>query len=279
MDIELSTNPESNPTILKRSFRLYLASFIKVIPLAFLLSIIVFIPEIFSWIFDKQLFSPLISMDSFWSLFFNLIIVFVYMALLWRMQSVLYKVRDRLRDDVEQVTRKFLRVVVAGLIVTFILGSIAFFTMFIYSLIIEQKFFLEPTYFAMFIVSIVSFVYAALVTYLYFAFYFYLPLILTENAGIFTSLLRSFVIVYHNWWRVFLLQITPGLVFFVLLLAVRFIFHYNVNIFLLSSPGQISIGVYIFHIIMAALFIPWIAAILLLQLHDLELRYEYNIVK
>lgn len=279
MAIELSTRPESNPTILKRSFRLYIASFLSVIPLAFLLAIIVFIPEIFSWIFNRELFSPAISMENFWSLFFNLIIVFVYLALLWRMRGVIYEAHERIKDDVQQATRKYLRVVIAGLIVTFIYGFIAFTTMFIYSLLLEQKVFLDPSYFAMSIVSIISFIYAAVVTYLYFAFYFYLPLILAEDAGIVTSLIASFMLVYHHWWRVFLLQITPGLTYLVLLIIIRFIFHYNVNIFFLSSPGEISIGVYIFHIITLTLFIPWIAAILLLQLNDLELRNDYKISK
>ncbi len=279
MAIELSTRPESNPTLLKRSFRLYIASFLQVIPLAFLLSIIVFVPEFFSWIFGRDVFAPNLSMDNFWGLFFNLVIVFVYLALLWRMRGVIYEAHERMKEDVREATRKYLRVVIAGLIVTFIYGLIAFTTMIIYSFLLEQRIFLDPSYFAMTIVSIISFVYAAVVTYLYFAFYFYLPLILTEDAGIITSLIESFILVYNNWWRVFLLQITPGITYLIVLILVRFIFHFNVNIFLLSPPGQISIGVYIFHIISLSLFIPWIAAILLLQLHDLEQRNEYKTTK
>src|SRR5262245_56375244 len=126
--IELSSQPESNLAILGRSFRLYFASFIRIIPLALVLSVIVFIPEIFSSVFNQELFSPILSIESFWSLFFDLIIVFVFLAILWRMRGIIYEAHESIREDVEQASRKYLHVVIAGLIVTFILGLIAFTT-------------------------------------------------------------------------------------------------------------------------------------------------------
>lgn len=277
--LAISTQPESNLAILGRSIRLYFASFIRVIPLAFLLSVIVFIPEIFSSVFNQEIFSPLLSIESFWSLFFDLIIVFVYLAILWRMRGSVYEAHESVKEDVEQASRKYLRVVIAGVIVTFILGLIAFTTMTLYSVLFKMNIIMEPNYIGMVILSVISFIYAGIVTYLYFVFYFYMPLILMENAGIFASLITSFRLVYHHWWRVFFLQITPGLTFFVLLVVIRYVFNWQVNIFLIPGPEQNTFAVYALNIVVFALFIPWIAAILLLQLHDLELRKHYTIRK
>jgi hypothetical protein len=110
--------------------------------------------------------------------------------------------------------------------------------------------------------------------YIYYLFYFYLPLILTENEGAFSSLKKSAVLVWRNWWRTCVVQILPWACYLIFLVIVREAFKLNLHIYFIDNYSP-TIGITCLQILLFALFIPWPAATLLVQLRDLELRKNF----
>jgi hypothetical protein len=111
-----------------------------------------------------------------------------------------------------------------------------------------------------------------LVAYLFIAMYFYLPIIVIEHQGIWASLRKSVRLVWKNWWRTFFVQMTPWLIYFICLLLLKYIVNLNISLFYIKTeqiPTLLSLCV---QILVFALFLPWIASTLMIQLRDLELR-------
>jgi hypothetical protein len=79
------------------------------------------------------------------------------------------------------------------------------------------------------------------------------------------------MLVWNHWWRVFSTQLTPWLFYLALLIAVKYVLHIDFHIYFTQKIDN-TLWVTIAHIAVFSLFIPWVAALLLVQLKDLELR-------
>jgi hypothetical protein len=105
-------------------------------------------------------------------------------------------------------------------------------------------------------------------------FFFYFPLILTENKGPIDSLIRSAQLVWGYWWKTLWVQTLPWLCYLgVLLLMQSMGISTHIYFFkpTLITPLATAVHIFIF-----ALFFPWFAATMLVQLRDLELRAKLN---
>ena len=102
-------------------------------------------------------------------------------------------------------------------------------------------------------------------------FIFIVPLIAIENKGILSALQRSVLLVWNHWWRTVSLQLTPWLCLALFLSFIRFVLNIDIHIYFVSVDWH-PLFVTIIQMVIFALFIPWVAATLLVQLKDLELR-------
>ena len=98
-----------------------------------------------------------------------------------------------------------------------------------------------------------------------------MPLIAIENKGIVAALERSMRLAWNHWLRIFLMQMTPWFCYLIFLSILKFIFRINVHIYFTNTLVH-PLWTSVLQMIIFALFIPWVAAILLVQLKDLELR-------
>ena len=79
------------------------------------------------------------------------------------------------------------------------------------------------------------------------------------------------LLVWNHWWRVFSVQATPWLCYLFLLFSLKYVLGINIHIYLLGQTSH-SVLISLLHLLIFAIFIPWVAAILVVQLKDLELR-------
>jgi len=276
MTIKLATKPESNSEILARSFTLYRASILRIFPLSLLLAVVIFIPLIFAYALEKYLYNSIFSMQGFENFIFYFFEVFIFLAILWRMHGVMVNAHETVIEDAKIALHKIIRVIIAGLIVFIITSILAFLTLMLFKFLLTFN--IWNGLVGMTILSVVILIYMAFVLYISVGFYFYMPLILMENARIISALMRSFSLVFRNWWRVFLLQILPWITYAVILLLIGCFYAADVSdIFLAPIERHPPIGISLLSLFIFALMIPWGAALLLLQLHDLEVRKHYNV--
>lgn len=275
MDAFLPSQPESYKKLIKRSLILYRASFSKVVLLTFLLSITVFIPRLISDTVGQEIFInlPPLSPHRLWMIAISLASLLFFIAILWHIHCVIRGVHEPLIEDFYVGMKKTLYVFVAAIL----LSAILFIAMaLIYGLIIllnQYHVLFASNAFGVVLTVIAIIGQTILTLYVFTLFFFYVPLIAIENKGIFTSLERSILLVWNHWWRTFSVQMTPWFYYFILLIIFRFVLNINIHIYFLEY-GSHPIWTTFLHIILFALFIPWVAALLLIQLNDLELRRE-----
>lgn len=275
MDTLLPKTPSSYSSIIKSSFRLYRTSFLKVIWLSALLSITAFVPRLLSYAVGQDLLANLapLSPHRLWFIALEIIGLAFFIGILWHMHCVIRKVHEPLIEDLYVGIRKVLAVFVAALIQGVIIVAVLLATYGLQRLLISQQTAADLSV-TMTAIIIALFIFElALIVYIYTLFIFLTPLIATENAGIFAALKKSTSLVWNHWWRVFSVQYTPWITYVFLLAFIRSIFHINLHIYFIQRTPQ-SIWVTLLHVVIFALFIPWVAAVLLVQLKDLELRKQ-----
>ena len=263
MHVELANTPESNPQLLARSLKLYCASLLHVFGLALFIALIVWLSRFavssFGW---QQI--KLIYLDVC-VFIIGILIYFIFTALLWRMRCVITQAHENIFDDLLVASKKILLIVGAALIQAFLVMLMTV-TVYYLAYFIQK----QPPLYAFYLTMVVFILYTLVFVYVYYLLIFYLPLILTEDKGIFSALMKSVSLVWGNWWRVFLLQIIPLGSYFVCIFILSWIFHVNINIYLSETPLYILATV--LNLFLIALFIPFNGAVLLVQLRDLELR-------
>lgn len=275
----LATQPESYKQQLVRSLKLYKVSLLHVLHFALLLSITFFIPRLISLGLGHNIFLGLspFSLKRLWIELIAIIGMFFYAALLWRMRCIIFNVHESLFEDMKVAIKRLILIIAASIIQSLIfsflcLGIVAFYHFFVPKALFFQSSLLELPL----VMSGLLF-YLIAVVYLYFLFIFYLPLILAEKKGVFTALGKSAFLVWKNWWRTFWLQITPWGSYLICLIIIKQVFSGNKHFyFSLGQPA--SLFATVLHILVFALFVPWIVAILLVQLRDLELRKNYTML-
>lgn len=270
METLLGKKPENYQQLVKRSLRLYRAAFIEVIPLAVLLAFIVFIPRLLSVVIGQEVFAYLmpLSRGYFWVLAIDLVSLIIFIALLWRMHCVIKHIEEKPQEDYAKGVRKFLSSFVASVIQNIIILALTLICRGIALIFLEYH--LVFTHYEYWIAVLLILELIAII-YMLVLFVFYMPLIAIENKGILGSLARSMQLVWHFWFRTFLLQLTPWLCYLLLLLILKYGLGINFHIDFFDWTHH-SLAVTIANIIIFSLFIPWFAAMLLTQLNDLEIR-------
>ena len=265
MSIELAEQPKSNTQLIARSLKLYWSSLIHVFGLALFLGLIIWISGIIS---EYLLYTnaKIIYIDLFVFLA-SVLGLFIFTTLLWRMRCVLTHTHDSILDDITIASKKIFLIIGATLI------QLVMFSLFATGIyFLSQLFQKQPPIYAFYLTMIAFVVLFVTFFYFYYALIFYLPLILTENKGIFSAMGKSISLVWGNWWRVFFLQILPVLSYIIFIAILTTIFQIDIKLYFSTNYTYIIASV--INLFVIALFIPFNGAILLIQLRDLELRKE-----
>ncbi len=259
--------------LLHASIRLYKASLLRIAPLSLLLAITTFLPRLLSDIINVDLLSYIGTDDpnQLWLLVVSLAALIFFIGIIWRMHCIIIDKHEPLIEDLVIGIKKFYLAFFAN-----IAGAAAFFAsgFFLKSLaVIVPKIgmLFGNNTLNMIFTFIMIFAQMLLILYVAFLFIFLLPLIAVENQGIISSLRRSARLTWNHWWSVITLQTTPWICYLLALVIIKNIFHIEVHIYLFeqASPDLLTT---LFHVLLFAIFIPWVAALLLIQMHDLEIR-------
>jgi hypothetical protein len=268
-----STQPESISQVLKRSFSLYRHAFKRVIGLSLFMSVIVFIPRLMALMMGQDMFFNLSqqSLEQLWLILFEFASLVVFTVMLWRIRCVMYNLHESMKDDLLVTLKKLPSIIGAAFIQSGIV--IALFLMLVGTVYIlhEARVLTNSTHIPFYMIGIPLYLQFYVNIFIFVLLMFYLPLILTENKHIFAALGKSAVLVWGNWWRTFITQLTPWLIYLLTLLFVRNILHVNIHIYFFQIE-HLTFASTCIHILILTLFLPWFAATMLVQLQDLEIR-------
>jgi len=275
----LATQPELYKQQLMRSLKLYKASFFHVFHFALLLSITFFIPRLMTLVIGHDIFLGLspFSLKRLWVELIAIIGVFFYAALLWRMRCIIFNVHESLFEDMKIAIKRLFLIIVASVIQSLIFSFLCIGIIAFYHYLVPKALFFQSNLLELPLIMSGLLFYLIAVVYLYFLFIFYLPLILAEKKGALTALGKSVFLVWKNWWRTFWLQITPWGGYLVCLIIIKQVFSENSHLYF-GLGQQVVLFATVLRIMIFALFVPWIIAILLVQLRDLELRKNYTML-
>lgn len=279
MDTLLPTQPTPYWPLIKRSFALYRASFTRIILLSLALSAIAFIPRLLSDIVGDDIFTHLspFSLQRAWLLLINLAGITFFIAILWRMHCVIIDRHEPFAEDLRVGIKKLFYAFVASLLQGVVLFAILLIVYGNTLLVQEYNLLAYDHFYNILLVAIVFFVQLLLIVYIATLFIFFFPLIAIENKGIFSALEKSISLVWNHWWRVYSVQLTPWVSYLIILVLLRSIFRLNLHIYYLSTgPASHSFWLSLVHLVIFAIFIPWVAATMLVQLKDLELRKSHT---
>ncbi len=276
MELLLPKQPQPNYQLLKRSLRLYRASFSKIILWSFLLALVFFAPRILLELTGKNLFfdlPPLHPQRLLWLELFNVINLMFFIAIIWGMYCTVKHKHEPLLDDIKISAKKILSVFCAAILQNlFIL--IVFFVVTIFNMwLIQHQLSLTGNWLSALFLGLLIIGECFLFFYVSMLFLFFLPLIVIENKGMIGALRGSGKLVWNHWWRTFSLQVIPWIVY--LLIAFLLLSFFQVDIHFFASVTNFM--QLILQIIVTMLFTPWIAALLLVQLKDLELRKKAHL--
>jgi hypothetical protein len=268
-----STQPENLIQTLSRSWSLYRATFLKAFLLALIIALIEFTPRIMMFVMSDST----IAVPYVWLRIFLLLCEFVdivlFAAILWHIQSVALNRHESLRTDFRLGLKKLPTIIIAAFIQLTLYGIICVSAMVIYYFLMTHPLTEHPEHpVSIFLVGIPVIVQFLFTFYLFFLLYFYLPLILTENNGPINSLFHSARLVWNNWWKTFWVVVTPWFVYVAVLVGLKMLgakFSIYTSQGFSSTPLATAI-----HILVFALFIPWFAATMLVQLRNLEMLKE-----
>lgn len=272
MDNLLAPNPRGYQALMAASFRLYRASFKRVILMSLVLAFIVLIPRFLSDIIGEDLIVtlPLLDPHRLWLMLVDFGAFLFFIAILWHMHCELVNKNEPFTDDLQMGVKKFFFAVIATAIAC-MLGLAA--TLIIYSF---QLYHNQPLSLAgvgvigQLGIGLLLFIQGLLTLYISLLFLFITPLIATEDSHILQAIAKSVLLSYRHPFRILFLQLTPW-AFFTLILSIFSTFGFNIHLFFMETTAH-TIGGTLVNLILLALFLPWIGALLLLQLHDLELR-------
>ena len=277
MDTFLPSHPETYKQLIKRSLNLYRASFSNVILFSFLLSLIVFVPRFLSFIIGQDIFLhlPPLSPHRFWLAAVDLVGLLFFIAIIWHMFCVARGIREPLIDDLNKGAKKVLLVFCATILQSLIVYGVAAIIFGLQLLLFQYHLLFNKHPLSIFLTYFVLIGQSALIIYIGTLFIFLMPLIAIENNGILKSLERSILLVWNHWWRTFSLQLTPWMYYLLVLMFIKFILRIDIHIYFIEH-GVHPLWTIILNMVVFTLFVPWIAAVLLVQLKDLELRKQLH---
>ena len=275
MDTILPSQPLSYGEIIKRSLRLYYLSFFKVFLLALILSIIIFIPRLIADMTGHDLFSnlPPFSLHRLWLILINLTGLAFFVAIIWHIYCVARQVHEPFIEDIVVGIKKCIYILIAAIIQNAIIFAVIAVIFGLQILLYQYHWLFSSSILSVIFTSLVFIGEFILLLYMTILFLFFTPLIAIENKGIFIAIEKSVLLAWNHWWRVFSLQVTPWICYLILLIIIKYGLRIDIHIYL-GEQTQHPLWTSILNIIIFALFIPWVATLLLLQLKDLELRRE-----
>lgn len=274
MDEFLPLHPESNHELVGHSFTLYRKSFSKVIIFALIIALLVFIPRLISDSIGQDIFSNLapLSLHRLWFLLINLTSLLFFTAIIWHMYYAnIRHHREKLIDDMNVGLHKIFYIFIASMLESLIVFGVSVILYGLQIILQQHNLLFADNSLSMTITTLLFCGQLILILYISTLFVFFIPLITIENKGIFGSLQRSVSLVWNHWWRVFTLQLLPWFCYFIFLLVIKYGFKINIHIYFLGNTTQ-PLWVTLLHLIVFAFFVPWVAALLIVQLKDLELR-------
>jgi hypothetical protein len=268
-----AAHPENLKQLLKRSFWLYKTSFLKTLIFAFVLALITFTPRMLTLVLHKDIF---FGLSLFHPLRLVLVVVdilglIVFATLLERIRSVMDRTQETVGEDLGFSLKKIPLIFCASLVQTVIFTLMTFAIIGFYYFLHTQHLLVTTNLLKIFLITLPMVFQLFFNIYIFVLFIFYLPLIITENKGIFTSLGKSARLVWKNWWRTLKTQISPWVIYFITLILIRYALKINIHIYFLGQD-ELSWRVTIIQIILFTVFISWSAATLMVQLRDLERR-------
>lgn len=272
MDTLLLSQPASYKQLLKQSLLLYRSSFNGVMLFAFLLAITAFIPRLLSILLGQNIFLNLAPNNPYYFLLIaiNFACLMFFIAIQWHMYCVIRQLHEPLMEDFRMGLKKVFHVFIATILqgaIVFAVSMIAYGILILYAENLTSPGHLIETIVIILIFASLSF----LILYISTLFIFIIPIIAIENTGIFLALERSISLVWNHWWRTISTQATPWIFYLVVLLAIKFIFNVEIHVYIMNQASYPLFGTFL-HLVIFALFIPWVAALLIIQLKDLELR-------
>lgn len=272
MEELLPQAPENYRQILKRSLILYCKSFKAVYLLALALSVIAFLPRYLSLLIGEHIFYDLQHFDfnRLWLFAINLIAVMLFLSLFWRIHGVIDHLHESIKEDLLFGIKKLFKFFIAALIQALIIFAV--FVMILSTEKYLQIYFSNSSgFWSIFLVTLILFIQLLILLYIYTLFVFLAPLIVLENKGIFSALQKSVSLVWNHWWRTFSVQITPWIIYVFVLITLNKIFNFQIYVIFFSKPSP-YIWANLIHMFTFSFYIPWVAALLVVQLKDLELR-------
>lgn len=276
METILPSQPSNYKALIKQSLKLYRIGFKRIILLSALLSITAFIPRFLSYIIGQDILLnlPPFSPHRLWFIAVDIASMIFFIGILWRMHCFIRDRHEPLIEDLAKGAKKVFYVIIASLLQGIIIFAIAVITFGLQVLLQTHHLIFNTNISGILLTGAVFIGQLALILYLSTLFIFLIPLITIENKGIIASLERSAFLVWNHWWRVFSVQITPWLTLFFLMALIRFVLHIDIHIYFIEQEHH-SLWPTLLQLVIFALFIPWIAALLLVQLKDLELRKHF----
>lgn len=280
MDAILPKHPMAYRQIITTSIKLYKKSFTKVILLSFLLAITVFIPRFLTILVGQDMYlqvSPL-SPHRSWFILIDLVSLIFFIGILWHMHCLAVRKHEPLMEDVYVGLKKVIYVSIASLIHSAIMFAVIAIVFGMQILLHANDFSINFDLVTILWISILFFCQFLLIAYISTLFIFYLPIIAIEGLGVLKGLEKSVLLVWNHWWRTISVQATPWLCYALLLVILKFFFRIDIHIYFFDHQSH-PLWVSILNLIIFACFIPWVAAVLLVQLNDLELRRKQALLK
>jgi len=273
MDSLLSTKPQPYRELIWRSLILYRLTLRKIAFIALLLSIIIFIPRLLEDLVGQSIVNTLtvFNIQRLWIWVIDIFSLFFFITIMWHLFCELHHKHEPLKEDFIVGTQKVVRAFFAAVLQTLII--------FIFCLMVYGCLLLLHHLQLLFINSLLGIIVTTciflgqliLLLYISTLFVFIIPSIVIENKSIIAAIKNSVSLVWDHWFRVFITQITPWVCYTLLLVLLKYAINLDIHIYL-THPTDVGIWTTLLNIVIFAIFIPWVAALLVIQLRDLELR-------
>jgi hypothetical protein len=267
-----STQVESLAKTLTRSWDLYRSTFLKAFLMALLLSIIEFLPRLITIIVGHETFAINAHFNYYrvLILFDNILELVLFAAILWCMQNTAQGYHETLKTDYKTGLEKLPAIIGASFIQLFLYALVSL-SAIATVLYLDKYEFLPGTHILnVFLHGIPIMLQFFINLFLFVLFYFYMALIITEDNGPIDSLEHSARLVWGRWWKTFWVIVTPWLVYTLVLMGFKAL-GVNLHIFIIETPiYSMTLFPTLVHIILFAIFIPWFASTMLVQLRNLE---------
>jgi hypothetical protein len=272
METLLPSRPESWSALIKRSLKLYSAGFVKAMPFALLMAIMVFVPRLMAiYTGNPALIAYLTDPQNLLLILVDLASIAFFIAIVWHLHCVIIDKHEPLIEDMTKGLRKVLLVFIAGIIQSALFVAAIFLALGVQILMAQQPDFWMNSSIGFFLAWVLFTAQFLLIFYVATLFIFLVPIIAIENKGILTALERSVLLVWNHWWRTITLQATPWICFFLTLTLLRALTGIPFSIYFVSQTNT-DVWVIFIQMLLFAIYIPWVASLLIVQLKDLELR-------